>query len=643
MGKRGVKLVEQLSRWIWVDGNPQKDSYGEFYSEFRYDGGQAIIRISVDSNYVLYINGEFVNSGQYCDFPHYKVYDELNVTEWCREGINQLAIVVWYYGEECFTYYSGNAGLWFEIDIDGRQRAYSCEEVMSRYSNTFKNGYMKKITIMQGFSFFYDATKEDNWRQGELVGFSKSVIVEQDLNFYPRKTKKMEILPRANSKLIKSSKNYYLFDLMQEEVGYLAFKLHSKKKQLLTICWGEHIVDGVVRRKIGDLDFSVEIIVGEGITEYVNYFRRLGLRYLEIHSEDALDIEYATVKPCPYPLHFVNRKFTNPLHQRIYDVAVRTLHLCMHEHYEDCPWREQSLYVLDCRNQMLCGYYAFEEYEFARENLHLWGKDNRSDKLLSICAPTSFDLTIPSFSLHYIIAMYEYARYSGDVSLLKENFLKMQSIIELFEGQMEDGLVLNFTGERHWNFYEWSYDLEGYLFSETEAIAEAALNCFFSLALQNMQKICELLNVKGRYAEQAEQLNRAIRDAFYEEQSGLFVNNLVKHEKSELVNALAVLCGATKGEEAKKICAILAGENEITQITLSMSGFLYDALLLTDKEGYKDYIIKDIEKRYSYMLDAGATSFWETEKGEAEGGTGDGSLCHGWSAMPVYYFNILLQ
>jgi len=70
-----------------------------------------------------------------------------------------------------------------------------------------------------------------------------------------------------------------------------------------------------------------------------------------------------------------------------------------------------------------------------------------------------------------------------------------------------------------------------------------------------------------------------------------------------------------------------------------MKAFIYDALLATDKD-YKNYIINDIENNYKYMLDSGATTFWETIKGEADF-DGAGSFCHGWSAMPVYYYNIL--
>ena len=66
-----------------------------------------------------------------------------------------------------------------------------------------------------------------------------------------------------------------------------------------------------------------------------------------------------------------------------------------------------------------------------------------------------------------------------------------------------------------------------------------------------------------------------------------------------------------------------------------MSTFFYDALLSIDKNN-KEWIIEDIKKKYSYMLKKRATTFWETEKGWKDFDNA-GSLCHGWSAIPVYY------
>ena len=49
----------------------------------------------------------------------------------------------------------------------------------------------------------------------------------------------------------------------------------------------------------------------------------------------------------------------------------------------------------------------------------------------------------------------------------------------------------------------------------------------------------------------------------------------------------------------------------------------------------------DIDEKYGHMLSCGATSFWETMAGWRDFGEA-GSLCHGWSALPAYYFHKLL-
>jgi hypothetical protein len=70
--------------------------------------------------------------------------------------------------------------------------------------------------------------------------------------------------------------------------------------------------------------------------------------------------------------------------------------------------------------------------------------------------------------------------------------------------------------------------------------------------------------------------------------------------------------------------------------TLSMGIFRYEALL-RDPVRYKDKVLLEIEERFSRMLKAGATTFWETDCGEADF-SGAGSLCHGWSAIPIYFY-----
>ena len=636
------KQIFKASKPIWIEKCAETDTYVDFYDTFIFGGEKTEICISVDSNYVLFINGRFVNSGQYPDFPYYKVYDKLDITEYCKEGENILAVTVWYYGlPNTQTYYKGEASLCYEVYTEKDTLCYSGTETLSRISPEYKNGYGKIITPQLGLSYMYYAVNQDNWKTGDLIGFKPSVTFPRFSNMFERPVKKLEIGEECQTVLVKfDGGTHFLYDIGYEEVGYFRIRLYSEEEQKITVCYGEHIADGGVRRIIDYRDFSFEIVVGEGYTDYTNFFRRLGLRYIEIYAENAVKIEYVGVLPCAYPIKKLERTFGGGLRDEIYNTAVRTLYLCMHEHYEDCPWREQALYAMDSRNQMLCGYYAFGEYAFPRANLYLMSKDNRKDGLLSICVPSSLNLTIPSFSLHYFIAIYEYTVYSGDTTLAAEIMPKLISLINIFIERMENGLEPNFKGAGYWNFYEWSSGLDGC--GNMGEGCDAVLNCLLSIALDRMDKLCRILNIASDYKEKAERLNRKIHTAFYDEEKKLFSDRCSKKQYSELANSLAVLCGAADKAEAANIAeALTDGATTLTKTSLSMMCFKYDALLETDREKYKKYVLNDIDEKYKYMLDNGATSFWETEIGEKDFGNA-GSLCHGWSAMPVYYYCKLL-
>jgi hypothetical protein len=123
------------------------------------------------------------------------------------------------------------------------------------------------------------------------------------------------------------------------------------------------------------------------------------------------------------------------------------------------------------------------------------------------------------------------------------------------------------------------------------------------------------------------------------EEDGLFTMKMGERIYTQLANSVAILNGFTTSEEAKRICEKLCTE-ELYASGLSMKVFKYDALLQTDEAGYKQYILDDMRKDFSVMIAAGATSTWETIEG-AVAFENAGSLCHGWTALPVYYFHRL--
>ena len=628
------------AQWIWCNNNPKQDEYGEFADNFSYKSGKVILQISADSNYAAYINGKLAAWGQYADFPYDKIYDEVDITSFCCKGTNRIAIIVWYYGlETTSVYYPGNAGLIYTLINDNRPICQSGTHTQSRLSKAYRNHRCKILSGQLGYGYGYDATMEDNWITGELKDFHPSYIVDQTLPLRPRPCDKLTLLLEVRGILCKPiSDTDIIFDLGREQVGFLSFVLTSPCEQNITISYGEHLTDGRVRRIIGDRDFSIEYRAKVGNNVFFNPFRRFGCRYLEITSEYPLDIQKIAIVPTMYVLTEKKRPKLTASQNKIYDMCVETLHLCMHEHYEDCPWREQALYAMDCRNQMLCGYYAFGEYRFPRANLELISKDHREDGLLSICYPIKLDLVIPSFSLHYITACREYLEHSKDTAFIAGIYPKLQSIICAFTDRIENGLFQPFAGKSYWNFYEWTENLDNW--GLTEFSSDLLSNALLSLALQNMAVIAKKLGIENDYPAQAEQLNIRIKESFWDQEKGICYNYTDRISYSQLGNAVAILCGAVTGADAEALCEKLLNDPKMTQISLSMRCFLYDALLKTNKEKYSSVVLENIEKTYAPMLNTGSTTVWETELGE-EDFSGAGSLCHGWSAMPIYYYHTL--
>lgn len=619
------------AKWIWINNKQNKDEYGEFLTNFTSKKQSTICRLSCDGDYTLFVNGKYVASNQYGDFEHYKIYDEIDITDCLQDGKNEIYILVWHFGENSQRYINAQAGLIFSIAQDGKILLTSDEKILCRESRAYKSGYCKKITGQLGYSFLYDARKENT---GE---YAPATIVKKNCIFYKRPTKKLQLLAKKEISVLKAKGDYYLIDLGEETVGLPVLNFNSTTEQKILVAWGEDLQGGHVRRFIDGRDFSFEYIAKQGNNNYTNYMLRLGCRYLELYAKQPIELIYLGLIPQVYPVKEKTFRTENQIDQTIYNVCVRTLKLSIMEHYVDTPWREQCLYAFDSRNQMLCGYYAFENgnAEYARANLLLMSKDRRDDGLFSICYPCGMDLTIPTFSLYYFMAVKEYIEYTGDASLGEEVFDKLISIINVFLNNRQNGLICTFEGLSHWNFYDWSKDLEGKLHEYDTSHPDLIINCLFVIALDCLRAIAVKTGKAYECDETLKAIKNGIKQAFFDGEKKAYSLTVHGKEFTVLGNALAILAGIA--DNTGELCEMIAN-GEFSDCSLSMKCFKYDALLLTNKSKWQGYVLDEIRKDYKKMLDAGATSVWETIDG-ASAFNNAGSLCHGWSAIPVYYFN----
>ncbi|MBO5313022.1 MAG: family 78 glycoside hydrolase catalytic domain [Clostridia bacterium] len=627
----------EFGKWIWTDNEDMADSYAEFYRSF-YADGACRVALSCDGDYTLFINGQYVSSNQYGDFEHYKIYDEIDITSYIRKGENHLAVLVWHFGCDSQRYKRYSPGLFLELWQGETLIFASDERFLSRKSRAYTSGKKRLISSQLGFGYEYDSTRKDDWTVGLGSGMTPSVAVEKSCTLFPRPNNKLRLGNAVYGKEIHRQGRKRVYDLGKEYVGLLTLELTSPESERINIAYGEHLVSLSVRRKMWDRDFSVDYITCRGENRHTGYMLRLACRYIELDCHEGTDVSLIGIIPQYYPVKVGKEPEINGLDREIYQLCVNTLKLCMMEHYVDCPWREQCLYAFDSRNQMLAGYYAFENKnrEYARSNLILMSKDRRQDGLMSICYPCGVDLTIPSFSLHYIASVKEYMEITQDVSIIAQVGDKLREILSTFLGNRKNGLVYTFGGENHWSFYDWSNHLDGSLGQDAGEEGDAMINLLTIQALINYEKICSLSGIAFEYGEELAQLKVRVKEEFFDTGRGVFLFKAGIKPLS-LVNSLAVLVGLTDGDEAERICRMLAS-GELSPSSLSTRCFMYDALIKTDRDKYRDFIIEDIRKTYAPMLETGTA--WETVIG-CEDFDGAGSLCHGWSCMPIYYYHIL--
>ncbi len=631
--------VFEKANWIWI-GDSQADTYGEFSAKFTSQGN-AKINISCDGDYTLFVNGKYVASGQHGDYEHYKIYDTIDITPFVSKGENTVSILVWHFGISSSRYKSYQAGVIFEILEEGKIILSSGTHILSRKSKAYKNGLCKQITSQLGFSYAYDKTKEDEWLNGDLIDFTSSQEIEKRCTFFPRPIPKQTLFPFVSAKNIFSlEKTNFVYDLGKETVGLLSFDIEADDVTSINISYGEHLENGHVKREIHGRDFSIDYKAIRGENKYTNYMLRFACRYIEIVSEKPIKINSIGLIPQIYLQARTEINLPTDLDKQIYDICVNTLELCMMEHYVDCPWREQCLYAFDSRNQMLCGYYAFKggNYDYARANLLLMSKDRRDDGLLSICYPCGIDLTIPSFSLYYLISVLEYIKHSGDKAFIFEVDYKLKEILNTFKNDAGYGLVKTFSGDNHWNFYDWSPCLDGSLGNSENPTPNATINLLTIIALKSYKEICQICDLKFEYVDLLNSLSTLTKEAFFDKEKMVFIDTKEQRNELELTNALGILSGIAP--EYSEIVANKLKNGELTSCSLSMKCFVYDALIKVNKLENKDFILNDIRKAYKPMLDFGSTTVWETKDGHNDF-DGAGSLCHGWSAIPVYYYSIL--
>lgn len=714
------------AKWIWLaQDQPVVNQYVCFRKRIPLAGvpRKALMDISADSDFRVWINGQLIGGGQFSDWPHDKTFTRCDLAGHLREGDNVIAVMAYYRGEDFSDYSAGQPGLIAAIDTDGQVVASDGSWKVRQHASLV-SGPMPRVTGQMGFTWQYDARLDEPWLEesfddgdwssaveicGPCEGFwrtleprpvpplsvldecSVAMVAHGDFRramdegtfaqimyadflanrptgemFAPLPPKpkggyarpnlthstlisriddqRLELLPPPSG----ADGRYMVLDLGREEVGLLVLRLEAPAGTVLDIGHGEHLDDGRVRMSCGYRNFADRYICRDGVNEFTFPFRRMGARFIQVHLsnfQSPVKIDYIGMTPTELPLEIDGRFKTHDSQaNRMRDIADRTLQLCMHEHYEDSPWREQSLYAFDSRNQALYGYYCFGNYDFAQASIDLLGRGIRDDGLLRLTAPGNSGLTIPIFSLVWISELAEHWLHSGSGVLFKKFAGQVQSMLELVLQRQDaaTGLYRIPVGEGIWNFYEWMAGLSGGKAVSDPEVLHAPFNLFL---LEALQSYSWMLRQAGQepaangIAEKIQSLRPAVFREFWDGETGALATYLdggARRHFCDLVQVLALKTGVVPAGSRPRILEQLYS-GKLLSMTLSSLPYQWFALMDGD-EAARGFCADTVARNFDPMVFQGASSFWETQLGSSDFSNA-GSLCHGWSALPAYHYH----
>lgn len=259
--------------------------------------------------------------------------------------------------------------------------------------------------------------------------------------------------------------------------------------------------------------------------------------------------------------------------------------------------------------------------------------------------PANISITIPSFTLCWVMSVGDNLRYRKDPSFTKKLMPTVKRILDARIAEIEDGLLPCPQGTRYWQFYEWSKGLSGDL-SGADAVKpgerrfEAPLNLFCVLALEAGAECAAATSdsdAARRWREAALKLRGEICRRFWNAEKGeMEVSLNTKVQPAEFVQALALLADAVPANARSGVVRKLMTRSDWTEVTLSQTLYKYEALIAAGGEAART-AVRMMDDEWVRMLNAGATSFWEMREGWSAFDNA-GSLCHGWSAVPIYIY-----
>ena len=439
---------------------------------------------------------------------------------------------------------------------------------------------------------------------------------------------------------------YAVLDLGRTIHGRIVMQAIGAPGSILDIGWDERLLEGTTRPLPypGSLHpewNQVDSWVLDGETRHITNLDTRAGRYILIAVWGETPVELQDIRVYEERLPLSQRGAflsTNPLLDQIWQTGVDTLHPNMTDAYTDTPWRERGQWWGDAYVEDHINRVAFGDIALLRRGL-LYMADAFSDSPSPGMAPNNYGLHMLDYTMLWAQSLYEYWQVTDDTDLLEDiypDLLKFMDHLASYEN-FQTGLLD--LPRSHWSQSAY-IDMVGF---HSRYGQSTAVNALYYRTLQNAAILAEEIGdieSAQTWRQKADNVKQSVNSLLYLHEEHRYLTNLYEgaaYPPTPHAQAWAISSGITPFTDTWQVSAslldLLSPDPALPNVQVYGMYWVMDALGRSDRI---PEAIDLIESYYGYMLDLGATTWWEAFDANL---TYAGSLSHGWGGSPTWFLS----
>lgn len=347
---------------------------------------------------------------------------------------------------------------------------------------------------------------------------------------------------------------------------------------------------------------------------------------------------------------------------KIWRLCERTIRVGTQDALMDCPTREQASYIGDGQPVALWIARLTGDTRYWRDLVLEQFRRQATNGLVRSTPYSCFDSTLIDYTLIAILGTRDYLRWTGDRDTVSQVLPAARRVMRWFD-DTRDGhgmLAWHWQSDRGDRPPEHRFDPDGprlehrNLFIDHPGLGwhnphdagidrrgtNAAIHALLVRARYALAELEEAVGDAALAAAQRSEAEALIQRAvgmFLDSERGVFVDGLVEgrpvDQVSEQTNVWAALAGwyAAAGRDAGQALSGLIGSDDPAIARSGYYFWLYQLEALA-AAGRMAEALAAVREQWGPLLQAGATTVWETQAGDHLD-----SMCHPWSCVPVSF------